>query len=102
MLDQNGAVELVQPFFPLLEVGRVPKPLGVVFDRLPSDEEKVASLGLTAALELMRKISGLGRDDRLSLIESGFELLLAARLYVQDGDFENHGILPQPRPRRLR
>src|SRR5689334_22367266 len=83
-------VEVVQKPLPILILRRLTEANGMVFERLPIDEQDVAVRHLDTALQLVRYEAGHRSDDRRRLFERRFERSLAPGANVQHCDLENH------------
>src|SRR5512135_927040 len=81
---------MVQQGLPFLILRRVAEPLGMVLERLPANEQSVATRRLDAPLQLQRVESRHRRNDALRLGESALEGCRLAGNHVQDRDLQDH------------
>src|SRR5579871_540010 len=81
---------------PLLEVRRGAEVDGVVLQCLPLHEQPVAVRFLDRALELHAMAAFGALEDRSRLLDAVLERVLAARLYVDPGDFHDHAVPLSP------
>ena len=75
---------------PFLEVGRAAEIDGMIFDRLPFDEQPVAARLLDRALQF-QAVAALGAlEHRRGVFHAGLEFGFHAGLDVDLGDFGDH------------
>lgn len=89
----KGVVEVMEQRLPALIFRGLPKADGVIFEAVPLDEKQVLVLVFEATLQLVRNVSGAGSEDGLGLGKCLFEGGALAGPNVEDGEFENHGLL---------
>ena len=91
---------MVQQRLPALVLGRAAEAHRVRFERIPPDEQQIATRDLDAAPQLVPLVAGHRRDDRLRLLERAFEAGSLARANVEHGDLEDHPRLAPASSRR--
>src|SRR6478752_90981 len=98
MLDIRRCREaMADELAPFVEIRRFTEILGVIFQRFPLHEQPVALWHLVRALQGHELAAFGALEDRPGLFYAGFKFGFHAGLYVDLGNFEDHGNGPYER-----
>lgn len=86
----EGIIVMVQQCAPFLVFRGLSKSHGMIFQRLPVDEEKVTAGFLKALLKLMGDITRHAGNNRLRPGKRAFKFLFLTGFYFQYGHFQYH------------